>query len=179
MAFVRDCFLAQVSAPAAEQFDPRAILVNGLFLAFKAREAKKNGFECTGSLPAELSDVEFPCWLIQDSKRGVLFCRGELVRDAVTSEPQQLYDRWDVRLSPKYLAQLPKAISQFAASTDGGVKIGPGRLLGIPGSDVRYHPNRDAILADTGAEIGEPHVKEIARRSAARLKIYERALRPA
>lgn len=177
MAFVNGCFLVQVARPGATGFDRESLLVDGLFLGYKARDAKRAGFERAGRATVSLSDIEFPCWLIEESRRGVLFCRGELVWPVSGPRSKEVYARWDVRLSPKYPAQLADSLNRLLTFAGRGAPFeSPRRLLGIPGSDVRYHPERGAILQDTGVDVSKPYWKEIDRVEPSRIDIYRKAI---
>jgi hypothetical protein len=170
MAFVNNCVLVQVSRPGESDFGAAAPWVNGVFLAYKPREAKRLGFERVGRLPLRRDEVEFPCWLVDDSRRGALFCRGELLWPVKAPDPREFLRRWDVRLSPKYPAQLGESLRRLQ---DGHAVAG--RVLGIPGSDVRYHPKRDDILREAGVDLSEPYWKAIERLGSTRVDAYTRA----
>lgn len=178
MAFVAGCFLVQIARPGATDFSAGSLLVDGLFLGYKARDAKRAGFERAGQEAVSLSDIEFPCWLIEDSRRGILFCRGELVWPVTSAKAKEVYARWNVRLSPKYPAQLADSLNNYLGlANEGGPPSGtPQRLFGIPGSDVRYHPEREAILRDVSVDVARPYWKEIDRVEPERIDTYRKAI---
>lgn len=182
MVFVNECFLVQVARPGEATFRPGTLLVDGVFLAFKAREAKRIGFELVGREAMSLEDVEFPCWLADDSRRGALFCRGEVLLPMRGQSAREVVLRWDVRLSPKYPAQLSESLRRLpdSAGAKSPAMEPPRRILGIAGSDVRYHPARDAILEEAGVDLSKPYWKEIEGTAPDRMDAYRRAvgLRP-
>jgi hypothetical protein len=176
MAFVNDCVLAQVTRSGAAAFRREALLVDGLFFGYQARQAKKAGFERVGGTSIEMSEIECPAWLIDDSKRGILLCRGELLIPVSAADPKGLYRRWDVRLSPKYPEQLPDAVAAFEAFQGKAQEERPKRILGIPGSDVRYHPDREALLRDIGISMELPYITELERHEPDRMGAYRSAI---
>ncbi len=175
IAFARSSVLAQVSRPGVESFDCDSLLVNGVLVTFKPREASQLGFQLVGEKPGELGEVEFPWWLIQGAQRTVLFCRGEIETPVVVGNPAETFRRWDVRLSPKFPAQLVDCLDRFARVPRQDAAPN-GRILGIPGSDIRYHPNRSAIMRDLGLDVADRFSEGLAKGAPDRLPVYLRAL---
>jgi hypothetical protein len=174
MSFVKDCALVQIGQIGAASFDPTTVLIDGLFLSASSLRARKCGFERVGMKKAELNEVNFPSWLI-DHNNKILICRGEICAEIQSADPKGSYKRWEIRLSPKYPAQLIRSIEEFGAVPENDEPPRK-RMLGVAGSDIRYHPAREALLRDICADISRPYALELETLGKERVSCYARAL---
>jgi hypothetical protein len=164
MAFVHNCLLVQLGHPGRLNPDEFAshVLVDGVFLAYMPRIAKRLGFKKVAEVPAPVEAVAFPCWLIERDGEGLLFCQGEITQRVLRPEVDAsvLYRKWNVRLSPAYPAQLA------------------GRVLqGVADSDLRYNPQKQECLRELGVDLVPDYMAAVEQRDPNRRQVYERAMR--
>ena len=174
MAFVSNCVLVRIlrENPTVQTGLPN-VLVDGMFLVPKRRSLQAAGFVRVGSHPVAIESIEFPCWLIEDSKRGLLFCRGETAQQVRAQQPKDVYKRWNVRLTPYYPEQLIDSIKRHCANTAG---VTPPTFGSIASSDIRYHSDRRRILSDCDVELSQAYLSALQEYNWRRIPAYRDAL---
>jgi hypothetical protein len=180
LAFVNSAFLVQMVDPRLHEGTsfPKGkagLLVNGMFLAGPGK-MKAAGFQRVGFSQVSLDEIEFPCWLIRDARKGVLLCRGEINAVIGSAEAETLYAKWDIRLTPFYPDQALRAISDLISSRQSSPSTGDRHLWGIPASDLRYHPQYDLALKELGGSFDQPYLSRLSQVHPSRLEAYVKAI---
>ena len=174
MAFVSNACLVQVAVPYAQEDTSfpkvkKDLLVDGMFLAGPGK-MKASGFQRIGFSKVSLDEVEFPCWLIRDADKGVLFCRGEVLEAISGVGAEELYTKWNIRLTPFYPNQALRAISDFISFRQSPSPTGKRYLSRIPASDLRYHPQRASALKELGVSFDQAYCSLLSEVQVSRLE---------
>lgn len=162
MWFVHDCLLVQLGQPGKLDPDEFAshVLIDGVFFANMPRIARRLGFRKVANVPTTVEDVALPCWLVQSSHDEVWFCQGEIKRLIRQPNPKALFEKWRIRNSPAFPAQLAPRV------LPGGAQY-----------DLRYNPRKEECMRELGVEVAPNYMSTLQQQNPNRREVYERAMR--